>query len=77
MKCYGILYRWTSFNDAIVDFTQKNSIRNIATAQGEDYTTGCLLDHHYFKNCYKMIAIDLSIQQALDAYRLSKSDKTN
>ena len=28
---------------------------------------GCLLDHIYCKKYYKMIAIDLSKQQALDA----------
>ena len=38
-----------------------------ATGQGDDYTTGCLLDYIYFKNYYKMIAVDLSKQQALDA----------
>ena len=32
----------------------------------DDYTTGCLLDYIYFKNCYKMIAVDLIKQQALD-----------
>ena len=42
-------------------------IRKVATDQGNDYTTGCLLDYIYFKNYYKMIAIDLSKQQALDA----------
>ena len=42
-------------------------IRNIATGQGDDYTTGCLLDYICFKNYYKMIAVDLSKQQALDA----------
>ena len=41
--------------------------RKIATAQGDDYTNGCLLDYSYFKDHYKMIAIDLSKQQALDA----------
>ena len=46
--------------------TYKN-IRNIATGQGDDYTTGCLLDYLYFKDHYKMIAIDLSKLQALDA----------
>ena len=30
-------------------------------------TTGCLQDHNSSKNHYKMIAIDLSKQQALDA----------
>ena len=43
------------------------NIRKIATSQGDDDTTGCLLDYTYFKYYYKMIAIDLSKQQALDA----------
>ena len=43
------------------------NIRKIATGQGDDYTTGCLLDYSYFKDYYKMIAIDLSKQQVLDA----------
>ena len=43
------------------------NIRKIATGQGDDSTTGCLLDYPYFKDTYKIIAIDLSKQQALDA----------
>ena len=43
------------------------NIRKIATCQGDDFTTGCLLDYPYFKDGYKMIAVDLSKQQALDA----------
>ena len=43
------------------------NIRKIATSQGDDYTTGCLIDYIYFKNYYKMIAADLKKQQALDA----------
>ena len=43
------------------------NIRKIATGQGNDYTSGGLLDYANFKNYYKMIAIDLSKQQALDA----------
>ena len=43
------------------------NIRKIATGQGGDYRTGCLLDYCYFKDHYKMITIDLSKQQALDA----------
>ena len=34
-------------------------IRKNATGKGDDYTTGCLLDYIYFKDYYKMIAIDL------------------
>ena len=44
----------------------KISVRKIATGQGDDYTTGCLLDYAYFKDYWKIIAIDLSKQQALD-----------
>ena len=43
------------------------NIRKIATGQGDDYTTGCLLDYPYVMDTYKMIAVDLSKQQALDA----------
>ena len=35
--------------------------------QRDDYITGCLLDYNYFKKYYKMIAINLSKQQALHA----------
>ena len=42
------------------------NIRKIATGQGDDYTTGCLLDYIYFNNYYKMIVLDLSKQQVLD-----------
>ena len=39
----------------------------IVIGQGDDHTIGCLLDYPYFANTYKMIAVDLSKQQALDA----------
>ena len=45
----------------------RESIRKIATSKGDVYTTGCLLNYTYFRDYYKMIAIDLSKQQALDA----------
>ena len=41
------------------------NIRKIAAGQGD--TTGCLLDYAYFNKYYKMNAIDLSKEQALDA----------
>ena len=49
------------------DLKTYQNIIKIATGQGDDYTTGCLLDYSYFKDYYKMIAIDLSKQQVLDA----------
>ena len=33
----------------------------------DDYTTGYLLEYQYFKDHYKLIAIDLSKQKELDA----------
>ena len=44
-----------------------NNIRKIAIGYGDDNTTGCLLDYPYFIDTYKMIAVDLSRQKALDA----------
>ena len=37
-----------------------DNVRKIATGQGDDYPTGCLLDYHYFSDNYKIIAINLS-----------------
>ena len=39
----------------------------VSTGQGNDYTTGCLLDFAYFEKNYRLIAVDLSKQKALDA----------
>ena len=49
------------------DMRTYDNIWIIATGQGDDYTTGCLLNYNYFNNYYKVIAIDLSKQKALDA----------
>ena len=43
------------------------NIRKIETGQGDDYTTGCLLDYAYFRDNYKMFAIDFSKKPALNA----------
>ena len=42
-------------------------VRDLPVVQEDDYTTGYLLEYNYFKKYYKMIAIDLSKPQALDA----------
>ena len=36
------------------------NIRKAATGKRDNYTTGCLLDYPYFRDNYKMIAVDLS-----------------
>ena len=38
--------------------TTYDSIQKMATDQRDYYTTGCFLDYNYFKNYYKIIAID-------------------
>ena len=66
---YNVMIDGKNFFDQPIDSTAKTyeNIRKIAKGHGDDYTTGCLLDSAYFKENYKMIAIDLSRQQELDA----------
>ena len=68
-KDYNVMIDGTNFFDQPINSVNKTyeNIRKIATGKGDDYTTGCLLDYPYFKNNYKMVAIDLSKQQVLDA----------
>ena len=49
------------------DIKWYEEIRKLTTGQGEDYTTGRLLDYDYIKNHYRLIAVNLSKQKELDA----------
>ena len=63
MKVERKLFRSTrEKNDKII----YENIRKIATDQGDDYTTGYLVDYPHFKDNYQMIAIDLSKLKVLD-----------
>ena len=69
IKNYNIVINGQNFFDQPIKnnkVTYEN-IRKIATGQGDDYTTACLLSYSYANDTYKMIAVDLSKQQALDA----------
>ena len=69
IKNYNVMINGENFLDQPVKnnkVTYEN-IRKIATGQGDDYTTGCSLNYQYTKNYYKIIPIDLSKQQALNA----------
>ena len=69
IKDYNVMIDGKNLFDHLlknIKVTYEN-IRKIAMVQRHDYTTGCLLDYIYFKNYYKMIAVDLSKQEALDA----------
>ena len=67
IKKYNVMINGENFFDQPIKHnkvTYKN-VRKVATGKGDDYTTGCLLDYTYFRDNYKMIAVDLSRQQAL------------
>ena len=68
IKDYNIMIDGRNlFDKPLKNYLKTYNIRKIATGQGDNYTTGCLLDYPYFKKYYKLIAIDLSKQQKLDA----------
>ena len=46
---------------------QYDEVRKVSIGYGDDYTTGSLLDYAYFKDNYRLIAVDLSKQKTLDA----------
>ena len=46
---------------------QYDEVRKVSTGHGDDYTTGSLLDYAYFKDNYRLIVVDLTKQEALDA----------
>ena len=54
-------------NQLMTQLKKYNEISKVLTGQGDDYTTGCLLDFSYFEKNYRLIAVDLSKQKALDA----------
>ena len=66
VNCYNIVIDGRYFFEQPVknNFITYDNIWKIATGEGDDYTTGCLLDYNYFNSYYKMTAIDLSKQQA-------------
>ena len=68
-KIYNIEIDGKNFYDQPVNdsIKQYDEIKKISTRQGDDYTTGCLLDFDYLKKNYRLIAVDLSKQKALDA----------
>ena len=69
IKNYNVMINGENvFDQPIKDnkVTYEN-IRKIATGRRDDYTTGCLLDYLYFRDSYRMVEVDLSKEQALDA----------
>ena len=64
IKDYIVIINRRNFFDHTIknDLRTYDNIRKVATGQGDDYKTGCLLDYPYFKEYYKLIATDSSKQ---------------
>ena len=52
----GIIDGWNFFNQIVQnDLITFDNIQKVVIGQGDGYTTGCLLDYHYFKKYYKLM----------------------
>ena len=53
LQCYDGLKKlfWSTSKNDLITF---DNIWNIVNVQGDDYTTGCLLDYPYFKEKYNI-----------------------
>ena len=58
---YNVIINGKNFYNQPIDSNIKRyeEVRKITTGQGEDYTTGCVLDYDYIKNHYRLIAVGL------------------
>ena len=65
IKNYNVIINRKNFYDQAIesDIKREKEIRKLTTGQGEDYTTGCLLNYEYIKNHYRLITVDLSGQK--------------
>ena len=66
IKDYNVIIDGKPFFEVPVKNKEKTYEKNIEISKNSDYTTGNLLDYEYFKDHYKLIAIDLSKQSELE-----------
>ena len=66
---YNVLIDGRNFYDQPINDLKKqyDEVRKVSIGYSDDYTTGSLLDYAYFKDNYRLIAVDLNNQKALDA----------
>ena len=69
IKDFNVLIDGKSFFDLPVKNEEEAYEKIIEMSRNNDYTTGNLLDFPYFKENYKLIAIDLSKQIKLKDYQ--------
>ena len=66
IKDYNIIIDGKPFFEIPVKNKEETYEKTIEISENSDYTTGNLLDYEYFKDHYKLIAIDLSKQSELE-----------
>ena len=64
-KDYNVIINKLAFFDLPIKTEEEAYEKIIDISRNNEYTTGNLLDYDYFKEHYKLIAIDLSKQQVL------------
>ena len=64
-KDYNVIINKLAFFDLPIKTEEEAYEKIIDNSRNNEYTTGNLLDYDYFKEHYKLIAIDLSKQQVL------------
>ena len=60
------------FIKSIFIMKKYDEIRKLATGQGDDYITGCLLDYCYFKKNHQLIATDFNKHLTLIQWLFNK-----
>ena len=68
IKNYNVLIDGRNFYDQPINDIAKqyDEVRKVSMGYGDDYITGYLLDYAYFKDNFKLIAVDSSKQKNLD-----------
>ena len=66
-----------NFFDQLIrnNFVTYNNIQNISTGQGDDYTTGCLLDYNKLK-CIVIFVINMENLKESKVYIFNKNIKS-
>ena len=66
---YNVIIDGRNFYDNPIesDIEKYRELKKVMIGKGEDYTTGSLLDFNCFDKHYKLVAVDLSKQNELDA----------
>ena len=69
LEKYNVIIDGRNFYDNPIqsDIGKYRELKKVMNGKGEDYTTRSLLDFNYFDKHYKLVSVDLSKQNELDA----------